>query len=286
MRSIGKEFKKIVLSDKIMLNYLNVNSLDNRVNLHYYNRSYNNSDHNLGDYLSEVVVEYFLEKKGLSLSSKVEEKKHLYAIGSILLMGYQDATIWGSGLPFAPSWLRSIPHKKVFRKLDIRCVRGPLTQKRLAALGHKCPDVYGDPAVLMPLIYNPQAVKKTQEFVIIPHFSQEANLRKKYSDACVVSMRTSDYESVIDSICSAKKVVSSSLHGIILAESYGVPAVYYSDRPELYNFKYEDWYASTDREFCVRGIDSAIECIAPSVPDITHLQQNLINSFPYDLWSE
>lgn len=39
--------------------------------------------------------------------------------------------------------------------LDIRSVRGPVTRNILMDLGYDVPSVYGDPAILLPLFYNP-----------------------------------------------------------------------------------------------------------------------------------
>lgn len=102
----------------------------------------------------------------------------------------------------------------------------------------------------------------------------------------VVSMNTTDYKTVIDKICSAKMVISSSLHGIILAEAYGVPAVFYQDRPERFNYKYADWYGSTGREdfFVAQSIQEAMSQTGLKVPDLKTMQENLIHTFPYDLW--
>jgi len=44
----------------------------------------------------------------------------------------------------------------------IKCVRGPLTRKRLIEIGCNCPPVYGDPALLLPLYYNQIVSKKYQ----------------------------------------------------------------------------------------------------------------------------
>lgn len=52
--------------------------------------------------------------------------------------------------------------KKIGRKPDIRAVRGPETRKLLINVGFDCPGIYGVPAVIMPLIYNPDVKKNTR----------------------------------------------------------------------------------------------------------------------------
>ena len=289
---ILRELYSLCFSDYIILHYKNLRTCRNKVNLHRYISGIENNKpetENLGDYLSNIVVKWLLKQKKIDFSTaKVNHKKHLYAIGSILLMGYQKATIWGSGMPYEPCFFRSFFHRDFFRKLDIRCCRGPLTRNTLLKLGHNCPEVYGDPAALMPLIYNPPKNKEF-EFIIIPHYSKYFETKKEYCDGIVLNMETKNYKYVIDNICKAQKVISSSLHGLILAEAYGVPAIFYQDRPNRFNYKYEDWYLSTGRNNC--NCKTLTEAISFSndnllkLPNLEKMQKDLIDSFPYDLWS-
>ena len=88
---------------------------------------------------------------------------------------------------------------------------------------------------------------------------------------------------------SAELVISSSLHGIILAEAYGVPAIMLRDTPSKDITKYKDWYYSTGRkEFPIAdSIDDALS-MTPVMLDratIEAMQNRLINSFPIDLWT-
>ena len=220
-------------ANKIVANYTDVKAKRNRVNLweldlqrHYGSSQYGR--YNLGDYLARVVVEFMLQKRGLSLDSHVKGIKHLNSIGSNLLLSFQDATVWGSGIERRdPAYKRiNLLHSRPFRKLDVRAVRGPLTRDFLMELGHFTPPIYGDPAILMPMIYNPK-VEKQFDFMIIPQYYTESDIRNGEYDKLLISMMTSDYMSVINKIKSCKKIISSSLHGIILAESYGVPAVFF-----------------------------------------------------------
>ena len=114
----------------------------------------------------------------------------------------------------------------------------------------------------------------------------ENTIRKIIPEDHIISMKTKDYKKVINKICSAKVVVSSSLHGIILAEAYGIPAVFVQDRPEKFNFKYQDWYESTNRTMEVyTNLEKALTVEKKEVPDLNQMRKNLIDSFPYDLWN-
>lgn len=297
-----KRWKTIIKkADDIILYFPNIPAKDNVVNLHvtnvkergipYYDRG--GRPANLGDELAIPICKWMLDKKGLKLEKTISKKRHLLTVGSSVLASFQDATMWGSGIGF--NGLRGNWWEKYFdaehRKLDIRAVRGPMTRDVLLKLGHNCPKVYGDPAILMPLIYQPdlnEVKLEKQEFGIIPQYATENEVRKYFTDDEIISMNTDDYKSVIDKIVSCKKVFSSSLHGIILAEAYGVPAVFYRGIAAAIDFKYKDYYASTGRYNVpmANNLAEAWSFEAPQIPDLTKLQEGLMAAFPYDLWED
>ena len=282
----------------IMLYYPDVKAQDKRVNVHihdviktgydyYDNGSY---PYNLGDTLALPIINFLLSKKEINIDKPISSKKHLFTVGSGGLRSFQDTTIWGTGIMYdglKGLWFEKYWHAN-HRHLDIRAVRGPLTREIFLKLGHKCPEVYGDPGILMPLIYQPMNVEKTHDYMIIPQYTSENEVRKYIPDEMIISMNTNDYKSVIDKIVSCKKVYSSSLHGIILAEAYGVPAVFFRGVIPIVDFKYKDYYASTGRyDVPMAGsLAEAVSFEAPELPDLTKLQKDLMNTFPYDLWEE
>lgn len=292
---IKDEMSVWLAGDTINLCYCDLPTEKNRVNLNFFRsgivkaerNQYDSGAKNLGDDIAPMLVEFLLKQKGISLRDETAKTTHLYAIGSILFMGHQNATVWGSGILTEPSRLRCFMHSRWFRTLDIRCVRGPYTRNVLQKNGHTCPPLYGDPGCLLPYMYKPQ-VKKTLDYLIIPHVSMEAAVRKVIPAENIASMATDDYKSVAEKICAAKKVIASSLHGIIFSEAYQVPTLFYQDRKDLYNFKYADWYEGTGRKswkFATSLID-AIEMDPMPVPDLSATQQMLLEQFPYDLWNK
>lgn len=285
-------------ADNMIYYYKDVPTLDNRVNLHIYDveRSgfghYGNEKrpHNLGDSLAIPICEFFLEKRGLRLDQPVNGKRQFFSIGSGGLSSFADGTLWGTGTLF--DGLRGAWWEKYWdanhRKLDIRAVRGPLTRQIFLKLGHNCPEIYGDPGILMPLIYTPEHIDKNHlnEYGIVPQHVNETEVRKYIPEDKIISMNTNDYKNVIDKICSCKMIYTSSLHGIILAEAYGVPAVFYRGLPNIIDHKYKDYYASTGR-FDVPMASTLVEAMKmtpPPLPDLRQMQQGLVETFPYDLW--
>ena len=148
-------------------------------------------------------------------------KKHLFTVWSAGLRSFQNATMWGTGIMYDclhGGWWEKFWDAN-HRKLDIRAVRGPLSREVFLKLGHSCPEVYGDPAILMPLLYNPLPSVEKTDYCVIPQYVTETEVRRYIPAEKIISMNTEDYKGVIDRICSCQKVYSSSLHGIILAET-------------------------------------------------------------------
>lgn len=263
-------------NDKI-LNCLARKTTKNCVNVHWWSMRKENGDENVGDYLSIVITEFMLKKRGLSIDTKIKDTKHLYTVGSIIQGGAQNAVIWGSGLKHGKDDFGTLA--KLTRKLDVRLVRGPETRKGLIESGYKCPELYGDPAILMPLIYQPNETEK-KEYLVVLHHATIRNIPNS------ITPITNNYKDFIDKIYNTKLVISSSLHGIILAETYGVPAILLTDKETDNMFKYNDYYYSTGRKNypVAKSIEEALAMPIPDVPDLTSIRNDIMSAFPYDLW--
>ncbi len=171
-----------------------------------------------------------------------------------------------------------------FHKVDIRAVRDPETRKILLEMGLKCPEIYGDPALLLPYFYMPRKLQK-KEYVLVPHFNEW----EKYSmNENVVAAFNNNWKTFVDKICCSELVISSSLHGVILAEAYGKQAVLLENTSATDYFKYQNYYSATGRtSFPIASSINEALSIHVEKPDndlIKNLQQNLLSSFPVDLY--
>ncbi len=252
----------------------------NQVNIEYWKAR------NVGDRLGPAVCGWMLEQKGIDPSAGLKKTRHLLSVGSILALGKYpvDACVWGSGI-YRIDNIRMLALEKMFRKLDVRAVRGPVTKEVLDVCGYRCPAVFGDPAVLMPLVYRSEAVKERGKVSAVLHFRQAD--RELPAGINRIDVRTEDYRPVIDEICSSELVVSSSLHGIILAESYGVPAVFLQEDMEDVLLKYYDWYYGSGRKNIrfAYSMEEALNMTPMDLPDTEAMQKTLADAFPYDLWN-
>lgn len=280
--------KKITLKNK----YLFSDSADitlakeNKVNINAW-INFEGTTQNVGDWLSVVIVNEVAKLNNIDINATVEKTKHLYAVGSIL-PNLQDATIWGSGFLKDITKQKRFPltafYHKHFPSTDVRAVRGPLSKEIFERMGIHCPDVFGDPAILMPMFYQPK-VTEEREYILIPHYN---DFQKHSNNANCISTWTNDYKAFIDKICSAKLVISSSLHGIILAEAYGKPAIMLKNSASSDTFKYRDYYLSTGRnDFpIVSTLEEALKtsCSIPDSNRLAQMQHRLLEAFPKELW--
>lgn len=256
-----------------------------KVNLLYVGKSFKKegiSYYNVGDYLSKIVFGMLMQHFNIK-SYWTGKTRCIAHIGSIIQFLGQDCVIYGSGFLFRWAMPR-FARKKL--RLDVRAVRGPLTRSILIELGYKVPEVYGDPAILLPLFYTPTIKDNNKyDFIVIPHESHYKDYKDKPYP--VLSTLTNDWEKFINEICSSKLVISSSLHGIIIAEAYGIPAIFLDETENSDQLKYEDYYLSTGRNKYVKAktVEKCLKLTPEKVPDFTQMRNNLLNSFPKDLFN-
>lgn len=208
-------------------------------------------------------------------------RKKLLAIGSILSFAVTDDVLWGTGL----NGKLPDPKDYLFTNLDVRAVRGPITRAFLMDnFGIECPEVYGDPGLLFPYFF-PEFQKSefpSNSYIIIPHYS-EIKLFPKDKWKNVV-YPTDPWEEVIQKIVDSEFVISSSLHGIVIAEAYGIPARMLRVTNNEYLLKYYDYYLGTNRpNFQMAfSVEEALE-LGGEHPFECDLSK-LYDAFPREFW--
>lgn len=236
---------------------------------------------NFGDYLSVKIVERILDKPvRIYKKGKIPEKK-LLALGSMLYFANTGDVLWGTG----SNHKFKDPKDYSFVNLDVRAVRGPLTRAFIRDhFGIFCPEVYGDPALLFPYLF-PEFKKSKKPkipYIVIPHLYERFLFPKENHPEVVYP--TDPWDEVIKKILESEFVISGSLHGLIIAESYGIPARYLrlSEKEPL--FKYEDYYLSTGREnfTFANSVEEAL--LLGGEPEIIFDPEPLYNAFPFDYW--
>lgn len=157
----------------------------------------------------------------------------------------KNTYIWGSGISDMKCVLKQTPK-------EICAVRGPLTYKRLHKdLGLKCPEIYGDPALLIPNYYAPKITKK-YKIGIIPHYiSLNNDSLKNWSNSEIKIIDLRHYKKwtdIIDQILACDVILSESLHGLIMANAYHIPNVWVKIDYEKMRIKYHDYFLSCGKD--------------------------------------
>ena len=172
------------------------------------------------------------------------DKENFLIIGSILRHADDKTVVWGAGFIEQDAICSVVPKK-------ILAVRGPLTRQKLLDQGIECPEVFGDPILLLPRFYFPQ-VNKKYKLGIIPHeIDQDSEWLKNVNDPNVKIINIKQYGlGFVDEVLECEKIASSSLHGLIVADAYGIPSTWleFSDKVIGKGFKFLDYFASVGRK--------------------------------------
>lgn len=232
---------------------------------------------NFGDLIGPMIVKKLLNNKGLD--RKHGGNSRLLTVGSILHLAESGDCVWGSGK------LGNVEDQRYkFKNIDVRAVRGPLTRDFLLSRGVKVPEIYGDPALLLPHLFpklKQLSLNPKYDITIVPHFLDLPSYKNKKN---ILNPRQPVMK-VLERIVQSKMVVGSSLHAIIIAEAFGIPARLFQSQSE-HIFKYQDYYNGTGRETfqMASSVKEAIEMGGEREMYFDH--QKLLDSFPYDLWTE
>lgn len=208
--------------------------------------------YNFGDDLNRILLELISGKKVIpykySIVSRFRKRVNYLCIGSIISqLSNEQSIIWGSGVLSPELPLTSKPFK-------VLAVRGPLSRDYLLKQGVDCPEVYGDPALLLPKFYRPASYNKKYKIGIIPHYTDKKNplidRYRQHSEVYVLDVQLyGSYKLFIDTICACEYIISSSLHGLIISDAYGIPNVWIQFSSGIIGgrFKFEDYFLSVKR---------------------------------------
>lgn len=232
----------------------------------------------------------FSDFKGVFRS--IFANKVLFAIGSTIhKYNRKGIIVWGAGI------------KQNNLKIDnatFKAVRGYETLKRLEMLSFDLPTAFGDPALLLPLII-PSSVKQ-KKIGVIPHYIQYDEVISKKStiseDIILIDLRE-DIQKITSQITSCEYIISSSLHGLIVAHAYNLPAIWvdFGCKNKLSgdDIKFCDYFTSVKIEpykpkmlnslnaiYISKLFEENPNIILPNI-DLMELQKSLLKTAPFKL---
>ena len=174
--------------------------------------------------------------------SRANREPNYVGIGSIISRVKDRSIVWGTGS------FGTEQRSQLNTRADYHAVRGPLTRSLLQNAGIKVPEVYGDPALLVPYFFRPTSEKK-HEIGLVLRWSERQWMQAINSDEIkVIDLGTNEIEKTLDEIASCKKIITSSLHGLIIADAFGIPNAWLaSNTPKGGEFKFIDYFSSVDK---------------------------------------
>lgn len=235
--------------------------------------------------------------------------------------------IWGSGFINDVNKYRKRPFslpEKYFRKADVLAVRGKYSKHRLEKILNRSLDcVLGDPGILAPLLVDTSSIKKKYALGIIPHhlelhgfeprkgiksniiglipdnmelkFPVYQQLRQKISNSVIIDMEADPIE-VIKRMAECETILSSALHGLIVADGLDIPNMWSSASEMLIgrDYKFKDYYSTYNLPNLPLCLNLKEENKIPQdLPEYiqkkymitkescSKIKQDLLDSFPY-----
>ncbi len=197
---------------------------------------------NFGDKLTPYLIEKMSDSKCIYVDGEEQVNKYMVC-GSILNWYIKNCFVWGAGIANAND---IIPKKN-----GIYATRGYISNEAAKNSGLKTYDIVGDPALVLPYIYDPRPYSnriKKYKLSIIPHYVDLYTVIQKYPNYNIINL-LDPIERIIDQIVQSEFIISSSLHRLIVADAYGVPNkwVKFTDKILGDDTKYHDYYTTTDK---------------------------------------
>lgn len=229
--------------------------------------------------------------------------------------------VWGSGFIKDPE----SSDERLMRRLNIRAVRGKITLERLRRLtGAGLNEVaVGDPGLLASKIY-PAKSPAFRVCGIIPHHAELAAIKRSADTVAIESERgilqdstlkamplferlaksipgavvlnpESPPKTVIGRISECEAVLSSAMHGLIVADSFGIPNMRVIASESLMggDYKFRDYYSAFSknkyravniREEIPSGLLETVRKGFEEMRDeVSEIQNRLARSFPKNM---
>jgi hypothetical protein len=240
---------------------------------------------NFGDWLSPLLCEFLSQRR---VEHARPNRCDLVAVGSILhRLGHRwfnrRVHVWGTGLieQSQPFCSRHYYHALRGKKTLACIVPAPAAP------------ALGDPGLLCHLLLPDRPVKK-YALGVVPHYKDRRHpviteFLDRNKHAFVIDVLDEPCV-VIEQIAQCNMVISSSLHGLVVADSLGVPNVWIrpSQNVRGSDFKFHDYYGIFDivpQPFPLTGqtqLDNVLATAADHCrPGLVRIQADLLAAFPF-----
>lgn len=174
---------------------------------------------------------------------KPSYKEHVIGVGSIANWANRFSIIIGAGL--------ADKNDKICNLSRISLLRGPISADIARTCGNKSNFFVGDPVLALPKISSFKR-NKNCDIGIIPHYvdydKTKALMENTNSSIRLIDIRL-PLKEFMHEVLSCRNIISSSLHGMIVSDAYGIPniKVKIGDSVLGDGTKFEDYFLSVGR---------------------------------------
>ncbi len=214
---------------------------------------------NLGDALSPIIISALSGLPSVHRNFDSDTPR-LASVGSIA-HGLKNGVVhfWGSGIDKHKNPVNrelgyyTRPPNTTFH---VHAMRGPFSAEVLRNQDMEVPSIYGDPVWFLPAIMEP-AAEKQYELGVVVHLSELTGLslddtvrhefirywvpKSLARSVRIITTLTpptlSGLEDKIKEMTACKRIASTSLHGLVIAETYGIPCAYFPVAGEGVDFR-------------------------------------------------
>jgi hypothetical protein len=199
---------------------------------------------NFGDLLNPLLISSLFGRDPYWVAEA--DRDHMLAIGSIMAAASPQSHIWGAGVMHPDFGIGQAD------PAHIHALRGPKSFMALHEAGMRLPDIpLGDPAILAPRAFNIEVAQAPRHRIgLVAHYVDRANpavLRLLAQEGVADINVHRDPLAMIAAMADCSVIVSSSLHGLIVAEALGLPSLWCQASDGIAGglFKFHDWFAMT-----------------------------------------
>lgn len=185
----------------------------------------------------DILTPFILQNLNLKFEfAKGRDQADAIMVGSIAKWAKPGTHVFGSG------FIRQ--DDQVCKNANWHWVRGPLSRQKIMESDGACGTVYGDPAFILPEILD--GASQIHDVGIVPHHVDFEYAKQNHSDFQIIDLLNPNVAETTQAITSCRAIISSSLHGLIVAHAYGIPAawVQFSDKLHGDGLKFADHFAS------------------------------------------
>jgi hypothetical protein len=235
---------------------------------------------NLGDGFNPVIFDHFIGKKHpiykdildvpidpiykdiIDIPNKSNGVPCIIGIGSLL--SWNDFKEASNQIICGTGFIRK--NMIAQRPLKIISVRGEKTRQNYLKYDIDCPPIYGDLGLLLRYVIPPPiACNKKYTIGFIPHYVDKKTpsiiKAKKNPNWTIIDIdQAFTVKKFVKEIHECNFILSSSLHGIIVADSYGIPAYHVELSDGVGgSWKFKDYYSSVKRKYKIIDVSSMNE---------------------------